>query len=152
MAFSAIFKLISAGNHLFSAPFSCISASMGAYFSPLTPSTTTSCQGTHPTNSLCTKQFLSRLHSLWLFLSEGAEPLTMAAAWRQASLSPIGCLVSHIWLPAARLPPFLQPFGLELTLKTFEFSEYFLKSTNAIPLFLFGWHISQICAEHFWTH
>jgi hypothetical protein len=45
-------------------PFSYISVSMGVYLSPLTPSTTTPCLGTPPTNSRCTKQFLSHPHSL----------------------------------------------------------------------------------------
>ncbi len=80
---------------------------MGAYLPSLTPSTTAPCLGSPPANSQCTKQFLSRLHGLQLFLSEGAELLTMAEAWRQASLSPIGHLGSHIWLPAARLCTFL---------------------------------------------
>ncbi len=38
---------------------------------------------------------------------------TKAPAWLQASLSPIGHLGSHIWLPAARICPYLQPSRLE---------------------------------------
>jgi hypothetical protein len=36
----------------------------GAYLTPLTPSTNTSCPGTPPANSRRTKRFSSRLHSL----------------------------------------------------------------------------------------
>jgi hypothetical protein len=35
-----------------------------AYLPPLTPSTTTRCPSSPPTNSRCTKQFLSHLHGL----------------------------------------------------------------------------------------
>ncbi len=55
-------------------------------------STTTPGPGTPPANSRRTKQFWSRPHGLYIFLSEGPELLTTAAAWRVAPLSPIGCL------------------------------------------------------------
>jgi hypothetical protein len=61
----------------FFAPFSYILVCMVAY---LTPSTTTTCPGTPPTNSQRTKQFFSSPHSLYLFLSEGVELLTKATA------------------------------------------------------------------------
>jgi hypothetical protein len=63
MAFSAIYKTNSAGNHLFFT-VSYISSSMGAYLTLLTPSTTAPCPGTAPANSRLTKQFLSRPHGL----------------------------------------------------------------------------------------
>jgi hypothetical protein len=55
-------------------------------------STTNPEPGTPPANSRRTKQFWSRPHSLYLFLSVGPELPTTAAAWRVASLSPIGRL------------------------------------------------------------
>jgi hypothetical protein len=64
MAFSAIFKLTSAGNCLFLVPFLYFPSGMEAYLTPLTPSTTTLCPGTPLANSQCTKQFLSRPHGL----------------------------------------------------------------------------------------
>jgi hypothetical protein len=57
MAFSAIFKPNSAGNHPFTPP-----------------------PGHSPANSQCTKQFLSCPRIIELFLSEGAERLNMAVA------------------------------------------------------------------------
>ncbi len=100
MAFSAIFRSTSAGNRLLLVPFSYTLGGMEAYLTSLTPSATTLCPGTTSTKSQRTKQFLSRPHDLYLFLSEGAELPNMAEAWRQHSLSPIGCLRSHTWLPA----------------------------------------------------
>jgi hypothetical protein len=55
-------------------------------------SNTTPGPGTPPANSRRTKQFWSCPHGLLLFLSVGPELLTTAAAWRIASLSPIGRL------------------------------------------------------------
>jgi hypothetical protein len=48
MAFSAIFKSMSGGNHPFFVPFSCISVGTEAYLPSLTPSTITICLGTPP--------------------------------------------------------------------------------------------------------
>jgi hypothetical protein len=79
MAFSAIFKSISAENSPFFMLFLCISASVGAYLPPLTPYTTTPCLGTPLANSQHTMQFLSRPHALAL-LSEGTELPTAALA------------------------------------------------------------------------
>jgi hypothetical protein len=62
MASSATFKSLSVGNCLFLALFLHISAGMGAFLTPLTPSATTPCPGTPP------------------------EPLTTTAAWRQVPL------------------------------------------------------------------
>ncbi len=50
---------------------------------------------TPPANSWRIKHFLSRLRGLWLFLSEGVELPSKAAAWLGDSLSPIGRLRSH---------------------------------------------------------
>jgi hypothetical protein len=77
----------------------------------MTPSTTTPRPGTSPANSRCTKQFWSRPHGLELFLSVGPELLNMAGAWHIASLFPIGCRRSHIWLLTARQRKFI-PHGL----------------------------------------
>jgi hypothetical protein len=52
----------------------------GGIFNSFDFYTTTPSPGTPPTNSQRTKQFLSRSHDLWLFLSEGEELLTMATA------------------------------------------------------------------------
>jgi hypothetical protein len=79
-AFSAIFKAKSVGNRLFSALFLCISAGMGAYLPPITPCNTTPCLNTPPVNSRPPKQFLSCPQGLLLFLNEGAELPTIAAA------------------------------------------------------------------------
>jgi hypothetical protein len=67
MVFLAIFKPKSSGNRpVFGTIFEYFSR-LGAYLPPLTPSTTTPCLGTPPANSPRTKQFLSRLHGLYLF-------------------------------------------------------------------------------------
>jgi hypothetical protein len=75
-----------------------------AYLPPLTPSTTTPYPcSPPPPDSRRTKRFLSRLHGPQLFLIEGAELSTTAAAWRHASLSPIGCLESYIYMTPSRM-------------------------------------------------
>jgi hypothetical protein len=62
-AFLGIYKLQSEQNRRFLL-FSYIPGGIGAYLTPLTPSTNTPCPSTPPTNILCTKQFLSRPHCL----------------------------------------------------------------------------------------
>jgi hypothetical protein len=58
------FKSISAGNRLFWRRLCTLRAAKGDFFTPLTPTTTTPCPGTRPTNNRCIKQFLSHPHSL----------------------------------------------------------------------------------------
>ncbi len=65
---------------LFSVPFLCISAGVGAYLPPLTPFTTIPCLGTLPPIVGLPSSFLNRLHGHYLFLSEGTELSSRAAA------------------------------------------------------------------------
>jgi hypothetical protein len=58
--------------------FLCSLAGVRVYLPLLAPSTATPCPGTPLANSQRTKQFLSCLHGLLLFVSEGAELPTEA--------------------------------------------------------------------------
>jgi hypothetical protein len=78
--FLAIFRAKSAGILPFWCHFRTFQTEWKAYLTSLTLPTTTTAPGTPPANSRCTKQFLSRTRSLYLFLSEGAELLTTATA------------------------------------------------------------------------
>jgi hypothetical protein len=62
--FSAVYRPKSVRNCPVFCRFLYIPGGMGAYLTPLTPSTTTPCLGTPPANSQRTKQFLSPPHSL----------------------------------------------------------------------------------------
>jgi hypothetical protein len=109
-------------NRLFLCPFCIFPAAWKAY---MTPSTTTPGSDSTPANSQCTRQFWSRPHSLYLFLSVGVELPTTAVAWRRASLSLIGHLRRHTWL----LPPWQHQFIQTPGIKNFSFgSEWFFKT------------------------
>jgi hypothetical protein len=89
-AFFASYRPKRAWNCPFFRRFWRFRTAVKVYMTSMKLSTTTPGPGTPPANSRRTKQFWSRPHGLKLFLSEGPE-LT-AAAWRIASLSPIGRL------------------------------------------------------------
>jgi hypothetical protein len=63
-AFFVIYTSKSTQDRLFFYMFLYILGGMGAYFTPLTSSTTIPCPGSPPTNSRRTMQFLRRPHSL----------------------------------------------------------------------------------------
>jgi hypothetical protein len=87
---------MSALNWLFLCRFWTFRACWKAYFTSLTPSTTTLGLGTPPANSRRTKQFLIPPHVSSSF------KVTTAAAWRRVSHSPIRCLRSHISMTSSR--------------------------------------------------
>jgi hypothetical protein len=93
-AFSAIFRAKSVGIGLFWRRFRTFWTAWKAYLTSLPPPTTNPRPGSPPANRQRTKQFLSR--PCGLFLSEGAELPTMAAARLGDSPSPIGPMRSHI--------------------------------------------------------
>jgi hypothetical protein len=92
MALLVIFKSISAGNWLFLS----ISGGLEGLFDFFDSLHHHALARHSPANSRrTTKQFLSRPHSLKLFLSDGAELLATNAAGHRDYLSPIGRLRSQ---------------------------------------------------------